>query len=180
MSTDNLLIDGLKSGDSAAINTFIDKYGQYIYAVVYNVCGTKQDTEEATQDVFIKVIRSIDKFDFSCNIKTWMYTIAKRTAIDYRRRVKHSSDIDTVFDMQSGDFTDDLVQEQDDKRLIHQMLTSLKPQERELIELYYLKELSNAEISEITGLSVSNIKVKLFRARQQLSTHYKKKVTYEI
>lgn len=174
------LIEGLIIKDTSSINEFIDLYGNYLYAIVYNVCGNKQDTEEATQDVILKVLKNIEKYDYSSGLKTWMFTIAKRTAIDYKRRVKYSDDLDTIFDMKSDLSTSDLINKKDEKSTIDALLSELNEADRELIELYYLKELSNKEIAEITGLSLSNIKVKLYRARKLLADNINKYIDNEI
>jgi len=180
MNNDKYFINGLIEANAPVITAFIDAFGGYIYAVVYNVLGNKMDSEEATQDVVMKVIKNAHKFDFSCSIKTWMYTIAKRTAIDYTRKVKYTSDIDHAYSIQSSEdmVSDILVEERNDK--IRALLDKIPADEKELVELFYLNELSNAEISELTGLSVSNIKVKLFRARKKLGELIEKETYYEV
>ncbi len=180
MQADNELVDGLINKDPIIIGRFIDLFGSFVYSIVFNVCGTKQDSEEATQDVILKVLKHIEKYDYSSSLKTWIYTIAKRTAIDYKRRIKYSLNIDEVYDMKSESSTSNMLDKMDERKMIDALLTELKEDDRELVELYYLQELSNAEIAEITGLSLSNIKVKLFRARKLLADKMDKYIDYEI
>ena len=179
MQSDKVIILGLIQRDPKVINDFLDTYANYIYSIVFNVCRSKQDTEEATQDVVMKIINKADTFDYSCKLKTWMYSIAKRTAIDYRRRVKYTADIDTTFDMKSEDDTSHLVKQSEEQKLIESLLSSLPSIERDLIEMFYLKELSIKEIEEITDLTASNIKVKLYRIRKSLVEKMPKLENYE-
>jgi RNA polymerase sigma-70 factor (ECF subfamily) len=179
MQSDRVIISGLIKRDPKVIDDFLETYADYIYSIVFNVCRSKQDTEEATQDVVMKIINKAHTFDYSCKLKTWMYSIAKRTAIDYRRRVKYTVDINTTFDMKSEDDTSHLAKHSDEQKLIESLLSSLPINDRELLEMFYLKELSIKEIEEITDLSASNIKVKLYRIRKNLVEKMPKLSNYE-
>lgn len=174
------IVQGIIDHDPTVINEFVDQYGNYIYALVYNVCGNKNDTEEATQDVMMKVIHNIRKFDFSSSLKTWMYTIAKRTAIDYKRRVKFSLDIEEANTLSSDVQTSDVLHKNEQKHIVDDLLSELDEEERSLIEMYYLNELTTAEIADILQLSVSNIKVKLYRIRKKMTNNIDKYQDYEI
>ncbi len=174
------IIDGLKSRDEKVISQFIDLYGPYIYSIVFNVVKNKFDAEEATQDVVLKIISKIETFDYTCKLKTWMYTIANRRAIDYRRRVKYYDDVGEAHQLKMEESTIKQIEDQEKKSWIQMALNELPEKDSQLLQLYYLKELSIQEVGEITGLSVSNIKVKLFRLRHKMAQKLKKYSDYEV
>ncbi|MBK6499310.1 MAG: sigma-70 family RNA polymerase sigma factor [Saprospiraceae bacterium] len=88
MSQENGWISLLLSGDRKAITYFTDNYGQFMYHVCYKVLLSTHDAEEAAQDAVLKAIKGLDRYDRSASLKAWCYTIAYRTAIDYKRRLK--------------------------------------------------------------------------------------------
>ena len=177
---DSLIIEGLINKDNKAIHSFLDGYAGFIYSVIYNVLKSKQDSEEATQDVVMKIIQKADTFDFSSSLKTWIFIIAKRTAIDYKRRVKYTDDIESNYDLAAMDDASDLLKISEEQKMVNELLDTLNESDRMLIELFYLKEMSIKEIEEITKLSASNIKVKLYRLRQLLAEKAPKITGYEL
>ena len=180
MRSDRDMIHGLIQRDPHILSNFVDLYGSYIYACVLPVVGQIQLAEEATQDVMMKVITKAQTFDYSCSLKTWMYTIAKRTAIDHLRKVRVNMDIDQAFTVQAVETSSDDIDASEKRNLIGKLLDELKEDDRELVQLYYLQEMSIKEIEDVTGLSKSNIKVKLFRARQQLTKISEKYIDHEV
>jgi RNA polymerase sigma-70 factor (ECF subfamily) len=132
--------------------------------------GNKEDAEEVTQDAFIKVYYALDTFKFESKFSTWLYRIVYRTALTALRQQKIFSDYEEA---RVEELTDDemnsassLLERNDRREIITQVLTLLKPDESMLLTLFYLEECSIEDIRQITDLTESNIKTKLFRARK--------------
>jgi RNA polymerase sigma-70 factor (ECF subfamily) len=128
----------------------------------------KQDAEEAFQDTFMKIYRSLDKYNYSSSFGTWSYKIAYNTGLDYLRKRKRNTTID--LESAQNEFTnptENLEKNQVTFKL-ERYLCLLHPEDEQIIRLYYLKEMSISEVLEITGMTNSNIKTKLFRSRKKL------------
>ena len=168
---DDLLIKGLLSKDDKIIHEFVKSYTGLLYKACNSILLNSDLIEEAVQDSFLKIIKSINKFDGRSSLNTWMYTIAYRTAIDYHRRIKINDDLDTAFNLQSNSKTDSAIEDKEFKVRIHKLISHLNEEDQKIVSLFYLEEFSMKEICEILNLSLSNVKVKLFRARKELSSH---------
>lgn len=173
MENDNLLIKKTLQGDKNAFGVLVGQYQDYVFSVTLKVLKNREEAEEAAQDAFVKAYRALSSFEQRSKFGTWLYQIAWRTAIDrYRSRPKFSQSLDDdkshlqVIDHEAT--PEQQVQQQNARSLIEQALGQLKPQDATLLTLYYLNEQSVKEISDITGLTESNVKVKLFRLRNSL------------
>ena len=174
MENDITYIKEVLAGKTATYAKLVDKYQGYVYSVVLRILKNREEAEEAAQDVFVKAFRRLHSYNRMAKFSTWLYRIAYNTAIDYSRKKKHdtaSIDDDESFlsipDKNSrGQF--EQLQAVQRSYYINQMVNQLPEKEGILVTLFYLKENSVEEIAKITNLSVSNVKVKLFRIRKRL------------
>lgn len=165
------LVSGLKGREPWAIDLFVKSHSSYIYSVCYNILKKKMESEEATQDVCMKVLNKIDGFDILTSFKTWIFTIAYRTAIDYYRKKKNHGNEDALLNHSATETTDQAILNNEQNNSIEKLLQHLNEEDSRLVRLYYLNEMNIKELVEVTGLSESNIKIKLFRARKELAKH---------
>ncbi len=84
--TDEDLVVSYIEGDDSAFVTLMDRYLKLIYSFTFRMCKNTDNAEEITQETFLKVWKNIKKFKTNQKFKTWIYTIAKNTAIDYLRK----------------------------------------------------------------------------------------------
>ncbi|NNE26961.1 MAG: sigma-70 family RNA polymerase sigma factor [Saprospiraceae bacterium] len=168
--TDGQLIHAILSGDTEAFSSLVEQHQDYVYTVCYSVLKNKVEAQEAAQDTFIKVYKSLEHYNEGAKLRSWMYKIAYRTALDYIRKRKYSDDLDIVEMVKpDSDMRSDQKMEKDDlNAILSAAIDDLPEDEAVLIRLFYLEEMNVKELEEITGLSNSNIKVKLFRARKHL------------
>lgn len=171
---EDILIKGLLSKNNKIINDFVKSYTGLLYKACSSVLSNSDLIEEATQDSFLKIIKSISKFDKRSSLNTWMYTIAYRTAIDYHRRIKINYDIDKAVNIKSSSSSDQAVENTEFKMRISKLINHLEEEDQKLISLFYIQEFSMKEICELTGYTLSNVKVRLYRARKELATHVNK------
>lgn len=161
----------LRRGDRKAIPDFVDQYGGFMFNVCHKILLHRAEAEEAAQDALLKALKAIESFDTSSSLKAWCYTIAYRTAIDHQRKMKPTSDIESLHFVASPVKTDDNVTTRETREGIDRLLRHLDEESRTIMGLFYLEEKNIKEIMDITGLTESNIKIKLFRARKELSLH---------
>lgn len=165
-------IDSVREGDLVAFSYLVDKYKDMVFAVTFKVLGNAFDAEDVAQESFIKAYQRIGDFKKDSKFSTWLYTIAYRSALYYKRgntiktRPIDTGDeegLQTRTSSQTGVFK---VGEQ--QKFIKMAIDALPCMEGLLITLFYIDEITIQEISAITNLSTTNIKVKLFRARKKL------------
>ncbi|MGL1885012.1 MAG: RNA polymerase sigma factor [Reichenbachiella sp.] len=173
----------IKAGDMASFETLVNKYKDYAFTLANRVLNNSDDAEEVAHDSFLKVLKSIDQFKEESKFTTWFYRIVVNMAISRTRKKKlDTSDIDAYSTLNVADASsaDDGVNRQDRSYYIEQAIGLLKEDERILVTLYYFDELSMAEVQEITGYELSNLKVKLFRVRKKMAENLQKVLPSEI
>lgn len=157
------------SGNTASFEHLVDGFKDMVYSVCIKITSEHELAEEVAQDVFIKAYQGLSKFKGDSKFSTWLYQIAYFTALNAVRKKKiEISDLIEVSNHQADENCADHLEAEERKALIQEALTHLKPDERGVITLYYLEELSIEEVSKITRLSISNVKVKVHRTRKKL------------
>lgn len=144
-----------------------------VYTIALKILHNAEDAEDSAQESFVKAYRQLHKFESKSKFSTWLYTIVYRTSISKLQQNKLSffsinEDISEnyVYDFSTPQIETLLATEQ--SKYIKSAIGKLPQMEGLLITLFYMNENSIREIEEITGLTESNIKVKLFRARKIL------------
>lgn len=171
--TDTYYIERIQAGDTACFACLLDKYSRQVFSLIVKVVGNREDAEELAQDVFVKVYRNLSSFKGDSSFSTWIYRIAYNTAISETRRKKHEflAIEESVINNVSEEEVADALGRSDNSEQMNRLeaaLAQLPPDERAIILLFYMKEKSIDEIAVITGLTASNIKVKLHRIRKKL------------
>lgn len=170
MDSDNQLIQKIKAGESRAFQTLVYRYQDHMFSVCLTILKNRPEAQEAAQDTFIKVFKSINSYKEDSKLSSWLYKIAYRTSLDYIRKRKHTQDVDDVAFSLTSDDSDaqqDMETHESSSALL-KLVNELPADEAGLIRMFYLEELSIRELEQISGLTQSNIKVKLFRARNKL------------
>ncbi len=185
MENDILLINQTLAGNDASFRVLVERYQDYVFSVALKVLKNREEAEETAQDAFVKAYRALAGFEQRSKFATWLYQIAWRTAIDrYRARPKaaRSLDDDTNFlqirDKEANPAQQ--LQQQNTRQLIHEALDRMPAEDAALLSLFYLQEQSVKEIAVITGLTESNVKVKLFRLRDALKNLLSKHLKEEV
>jgi len=169
MNTEKELIFKVQKGDVRAFSDLVNLHKNMVYSLIYRMVKPSEDAEEVAQDTFLKAFKAIKQFEGKSKFSTWLYKIAYFTALNHLRKNKLLTCAIDMRDFAESDSSvlDDL-NEEDQEKYIQKAMDYLKPIERNLITLFYLKEFSNKEIQEITGMSEVNIKSGLFRTRKKL------------
>ncbi len=168
------LIEQILAGKTAAFAILVDKYKDAVFSMAVRLSGSQEDAEEIVQDVFLKVYEKLANFEGNSKFSTWLYSIAYNTTISKLRSVRKFQNEVGVEDYSCVE-TENLVgileplKRDEQRHFLGKALEKLKPDDRVIVELFYLQEMTVEEITEITGDSTSNIKVKLYRARKKLA-----------
>ena len=185
INKDQLYIDKVISGDLSAYTYLVDKHKDMAFSVALRIVRNREDAEEIVQDAFVKAYQNMDAFRNKSKFSTWLYRIVFNAAISRtRKKSLESTDLDSfVIDNYSTDEIKENINKLDSNeqiKLVNKLIDKLPPLEYTLINLYYKEECSIDEISEITGLTDSNVKVKLHRIRKKLYSELQQILNIEL
>jgi len=166
-------IERVLNGEIASFSHIVDRHKDHAFNLALKICGNREEAEEVTQDSFLKVYRSLKEFKMKSSFGTWLYRIVYNTSVSYIRSRKRGVLSLEDFPADATDFasiskTAEEAEDEYRSSLVNFALQKLNEDERGIISLFYYEGMNTEEISEITGISRPNIKVKLFRARQKL------------
>ena len=186
-------IAAILAGDMQSFSCLVAKYEKMAYTIAVRIVENREDAEEVVQDAFLKMYQALPDFRFDSKFSSWFYRIVYRTALTALRGQHLFSDYDEV---EAGDVSlaeqetatslleredrKEMLEREDRKEIISQILKTLEKDEALLLTLYYLDECSVEEIVQITDLSESNVKTKLFRARKHFYTALEKRMKNEM
>lgn len=162
------LIARTLAGDTRAYAEVVRTFQHMVYTVCHRVLRNVEDAEEATQDTFVKAFQNLAGFTGDAKFSTWLYSIAFRTAISHgRKRRSDGISVDELSHHPTAE-NDKGVEQVDVKYHLDRALGVLSEEDASILSFFYLEELSVEEIVTVTGLSASNVKVKLHRGRKKL------------
>ncbi|MGB6150620.1 MAG: RNA polymerase sigma factor [Pricia sp.] len=173
-TNDQPLIDAILAGDTQSFSGIVDRYKDLVFTLALRMLKHREEAEEASQDTFIKVFRSLNRFRGESKLSTWIYKVAYHTCLDRlkkQKREQHVVAIDeyTENQVKTIDNALDRMQKEERKDAIQDCLKLLPSADSALLTLFYFEDLSLDEIAKIVDLTANNVKVKLFRGRKKLT-----------
>lgn len=143
----------------------IREYERVIYKVCYLYTTPNATLNDLYQEAMLNIWKAFPKFRRECKISTWIYRIALNTCISFIRKEKNIPEIVTL--TQEADRSEEDDETQTMLQQLYRMINRLGQLEKSII-LLYLEEKSYEDISEITGLTVTNVATKLNRIKDKL------------
>jgi len=176
-------IEKAKKNNQIAFNFLLDKFWNDVYGFLLKRTENENDAEDITIETFSRAFDKINSYDSKYKFKTWLITISKNLHIDFLRKKKKSISggkskdsehhVSQIID-ESPSPEDIIITEQNLVRLLRD-IKKLMPHYQEVINLRYFQELSYQEISNELDEPMSNVKVKLLRAKKLLAEIIQKK-----
>jgi RNA polymerase sigma factor (sigma-70 family) len=165
---DEWLVVRCQLGERTAFDELIQRWHEPLWKYIRRVTGNDDAAEEVAQDVWLRVLRGMGRLREASKLRAWLFGIARRALMD-RLRTEYArpaqSDIDVsdiaAAEPEPGWLDDDLAAMQNE-------LARMPVIEREVLTLFYLKELSLGEVAEVLAVPVGTVKSRLFRARHLL------------
>ena len=177
--SDKSYIEKVLKGETEYFARLLERYSKQVFSLIVKIVGNREDAEELTQDVFMKVYDSLSQFRGECSFSTWIYRIAYHKAVSAAR--KKTVVFVPVDDLMLSDIPDEpdetIFGDSDmDRRItcLNRALEQLPTDERAMILLFYKDNKSMEEIAMITKLTVTNVKTKIYRIRKKLFLWIKK------
>lgn len=176
--TDNECVTRSRQGDSNAFGTLVRRYQDRLYRFILRMVGSRDEALELTQEVFLKAWQALPGWRPEAQFRTWLFSIASNAATDSlrRRKVVEFVPLDEEYDV-PGEASDPARQLQAKQRLraLEAALSRLPDDQREIVLLREIEDMSYSDISATLGISEGTVKSRLARAREALVGHYRGK-----
>ncbi len=180
-SETSLLVRAFREGDKQAFNRLVLLYQDRIYNLVFNYLKNTEEAKDITQDVFITVHRSIGSLKEISKFKSWLYQIAINHCRNRYKSLKRKGyfssysidDPDAFLQLSTGETPEIDNERRDTVELVRNTISNMPEQDREIIMLRDIQELSYDEISSILDLPLGTVKSRLNRARLALKDKLK-------
>ena len=168
--TDEELMLKLKSGNLDCAGDLFERYHKRIYHFLLKLTGNPSDSEDLTQNVFVRMIRYRNSYRKGNSFEAWLFRIARNLFYDHvKDRSKNSELYDRDMILMHGETSE----EGEEKiRILNLALMELTHEERFIIVLNRFQKVKYEDIGEILSLTVASIKVKVHRALHKLRGHY--------
>lgn len=141
----------------------------FVFTLAYRIAGNREEAEEITQDVFLRIHRYLRNFQFRSSFKTWLYRIAVNTALNAHKRLRKErtrrADVDDIENIVAAP------QRHDDpgaRDMLNSLLDRLNPDQRACITLREIEGLSYEEMAQVLGVNLNTVRSRLKRARAAL------------
>lgn len=156
---------------NALLGELMNAYGKDVWNYAYSITRKWDMADDITQEVFIKVFRNMQAFRRDASVKTWLLTITRNTAIDFKRSafLRKVTLSDWFEERGERRSSENEVLEQMAVNDLWKMVLELPPKYREAIILFAHYQLSMKEMADILGVTEGTVKSRLFHARQKLA-----------
>ena len=175
------LIQRCLRGDQAAWEPIVKQHWRKVFNVAYKFVGKHDEAEDLTQDIFLKIFKSLNTFDRRANFQTWLISVSRNLCIDHYRSVrKERETIDREVDAneltpaapEAGPIA--ALEQRDRVALLRQALATLPESLRTAVVLRDLQELSYQEIADRLHLPEGTVKSRINRGRTELARQVRK------
>jgi RNA polymerase sigma-70 factor, ECF subfamily len=160
-------------GDMEAFKQIYEAISGFVYSIALRVTRNKEDAEDVTQDVFLKIYDNLKNFKFKSSFKTWVYRITANSAINAsKKRAKHiekRDDFELTIQKEAAPVQNNAnINAKDNQQILTKVLGLLNPDHRACILLREIEGLSYEEIANSLNININTVRSRLKRARSAL------------
>ena len=170
--SDQELMRIVQGGDYSPASEIYDRYSGRIYNFAFRFLKNAEAAEDATQEVFVKMLRHANQFQGDAKLSTWLFSITANWCRDYLRKAdnktKESDDVLVTLPAPIDSSPERNLEQRENEQRVRRALGTLTPEQREAILLSRYQGLSYAEIAQIAGCSEGAVKTRVFRAMETL------------
>lgn len=177
--SDHILIRELRNGEEKAFRELVEVYQNKVFNTCVSFVKNPDDADDLSQEVFIEVYNSIDKFREESKLSTWIYRIAVNKSLEYIRKMKRKKrfrflsgggDRDKLVKAEELDFNHPgiLIENKEKAAILFQAVEKLPENQRIAFTLHKLEDLSYEQIAEVMNKSISSVESLMHRARINL------------
>ena len=173
------LIKKAAAGDAEAFELLVIRYQTPVYRLCFRMLGNAEDAADLTQEAFLKAWRSLDGFQFKAAFSTWLYRLASNLCLDHLRSAKRCKTLPLIVVSEDSEelavdlpdpapLPEEHVILSEEQQHLQTALAALPSEERQLLTLRVINELSYAEIAELLAIKEGTVKSRLSRVRERL------------
>jgi RNA polymerase sigma-70 factor (ECF subfamily) len=151
-----------------AFEILVKRYQKRLHSFVLHVVGDPQAAQDVVQESFINLYKTIDRVLVDKKFSTYIFSIARNTAISYLRAHKKQVSLEDIVILDEDEHLYSGIIAAEKKHEVKKALSKLEEKYRRVIRLYYFDDLSYQEISKIMRLPVNTVRTHLFRAKESL------------
>ena len=161
----HLIFQQIKNGDSNKINVLYSEYNRLVYGIAFSILKNKEDSEDIVQIVFAKIFE-MDKEKLPTNNETsWLYSLTKNETLNYLRKQKEDVSLDDIYYIAEEDEELNKIIEKDK---YNRIISKLNEQEREIVSLKILSNMSFKEIALLLKMPIGTVQWKYYTALHTL------------
>lgn len=187
---ENKLVNKAVKGDNSAFEALMEKHMGIIYNIALRMAANQDDAEDMTQEIMIKIFRSLGSFKGNSKFSTWIYRVAVNTCLDELKKKKNKKHLSLDAEI-SGDDGENQIEIKDDspspeklaeqnelRDMVAAAVKLLSDEHRAVIVLRDIRGMSYSEIAGILGCSDGTVKSRISRARAQLKMILEKEYNF--
>ncbi|MCK5848873.1 MAG: RNA polymerase sigma factor [Caldisericia bacterium] len=166
------LIELAKRGDSEAMTTIYQEFGEEILRAAYGISKNKDDAQDIASEAFVSFFKSIEKFDTKYPIRPWLHRIAHNQANSFFRKKNRYITGTECFKNYSNEFedrVDEVMMDSEEVKIMNVCMQELKPQDKKLLELFYIEGFSISDVAIVIDIPEGTVKSRLFSVRKKLA-----------
>ncbi|MDY0086718.1 MAG: sigma-70 family RNA polymerase sigma factor [Bacteroidales bacterium] len=174
---DQIIIRKVLAGETTAYGVLVEKYQHMVMNIAFQILRQHEEAEDLAQNSFVKAFEKLHTFKGESKFSTWLYRIVWHMAISQHRKLHNSLNNNTFYLNDdnlpvSDDASVEALDREEALAKLDAAMQKLEAEERSILNMFYKQQLKVQDIAEITGLSQSNVKVKLYRSRKKLAKHF--------
>lgn len=180
------LVRRCAQGDAAAWEEIVQRFHRRVYNICYRFAGSADDAQDLTQEVFLKVYRTVSSFDGEkASFSTWMTTVTRNLLVDHFRKTRNDRSTDSIDAPLGGDdegptLADRLaadgsenpqrhIERRERREMVQRALIQISPDLREAVILRDLQDMDYREIAQVLKVPEGTVKSRINRGRAELA-----------
>ena len=176
---DRRLINRIRSGDKEAFEELVKRHYEDIFSYCYRRTGNREDAEDLTQEVFLKLVKAIYKYRHTGKFRNFIFTVAVNCCNDFIRRQKTRPEKNPDDAYLESAVSEEMspsehLAKQEDRFILYDRLSGIKEEQKEALVLYYFHGFKAREIAEIIGVPLATAKSRIRQGLEHLKKEYEK------
>jgi RNA polymerase sigma-70 factor (ECF subfamily) len=144
-----------------ALQLVVPAFKRKVFALAFSFTRNRDEAEDLTQEVFVKVWKALPTFDGRASLSTWIYAITRNTSLSALRARRETCDVEEA--VASADNEGEV-----ERMLLQRLVDRLPDKQRQVVTLFYMQDHSHEEIAQMLDMPVGTVKTLLHRARERL------------
>ncbi|MGF7060757.1 RNA polymerase sigma factor [Brassicibacter mesophilus] len=174
------IVSELKNGNKAIFPYIVDLFKNRVFGMTYKFTNDYDESQDLSQEIFLKIYKEIGKFRFESKLSTWIYRISLNACLDWKRKnskiininissISSESKNDSSFEIRDNSpLPEDMIISNENQREVHELVYKLPDNYKSVIIMYHFNNMSYQEIAFALDIPERTVETRLYRARRML------------